>query len=83
LNLSDYTKETLRDRILDERGWEFFGEKLRRQDLLRMDKFISSAKARGLTHAADYHKLFPIPQTEMNANPLCKQNPGYGAADDE
>lgn len=77
LVLADYTKETLRDRILDERGWEFFGEKLRRQDLLRMDKFISSAKARGIAHAADYHKLFPIPQTEINANSLCVQNPGY------
>jgi len=77
LNLSDYTKETLRDRILDERGWELYAEKVRRQDLLRHGKFISSAKARGITIADDHHKLFPIPQTEINANPLCEQNPGY------
>lgn len=82
LVLADYTKETLRDRILDERGWEFFGEKLRRQDLIRMDKFINSAKSRGIAHAADYHKLFPIPQTEINANSLCVQNPGYSAEGD-
>lgn len=77
LVLSDFTKETLRDRILDERGWEFYGEKMRRQDLLRHGKFISSAKARGIAIADDHHKLFPIPQTEINANPLCEQNKGY------
>ncbi|WP_286860840.1 RagB/SusD family nutrient uptake outer membrane protein [Proteiniphilum sp. UBA5510] len=47
-----------------------------------MDKFISSAKARGIAHAADHHKLFPIPQTEINANSLCVQNPGYSAGKD-
>lgn len=77
LVLTDFTKEKLRDRILDERGWEFFGEKLRRQDLLRHGKFISGAQARGVKIAADHHKLFPIPQTEINANSLCEQNPGY------
>lgn len=77
LALADFTKEKLRDRILDERGWEFFGEKLRRQDLLRHGKFISNAQARGVKIADDHHKLFPIPQTEINANSLCEQNPGY------
>ncbi len=77
LVLSSFTKETLRNRILDERGWELFGERLRRQDLLRHGKFISSAKARGITIADDHHKLFPIPQTEITANSLCEQNPGY------
>jgi starch-binding outer membrane protein, SusD/RagB family len=77
LSLGDFNKESLRDRILDERGWELYAEKVRRQDLLRHGKFISSAKARGVTIADDHHKLFPIPQTEINANPLCEQNPGY------
>jgi hypothetical protein len=77
LVLASFTKESLRNRILDERGWELFGEKVRRQDLLRMDKFISSAKTRGIAIADDHHKLFPIPQTEITANLLCKQNPGY------
>jgi len=72
-----FSKESLRDRILNERGWELFGEKVRRQDLLCMGKFVSSAKARGITIADDHHKLFPIPQTEITANPLCEQNPGY------
>jgi hypothetical protein len=77
LVLSSFTKESLRDRILQERGWELYGEKMRRQDLLRQDKFISYAKSRGIANAQDYRKLFPIPQPEINANPLCKQNPGY------
>ncbi|WP_339738392.1 RagB/SusD family nutrient uptake outer membrane protein [uncultured Sunxiuqinia sp.] len=77
LVLGDYTKESLRDRILDERGWELYAEKVRRQDLLRHGKFVSSAKARGIAIADEHHKLFPIPQTEINANPLCEQNSGY------
>lgn len=77
LLLSDFNKTTLRDRILAERGWEFFGEKLRRQDLIRHGKFVSSALARGIKNADDHHKLFPIPQTEITANPLCLQNTGY------
>ncbi|MFY9150374.1 MAG: RagB/SusD family nutrient uptake outer membrane protein [Prolixibacteraceae bacterium] len=77
LTLANYTKESLRDRILDERGWELYGEKVRRQDLLRMGKFIDYAQARGIKIADDHHKLFPIPQTEINANKLCLQNPGY------
>ncbi|HEU4552077.1 MAG TPA: RagB/SusD family nutrient uptake outer membrane protein [Chitinophaga sp.] len=71
------SKEALRDLILRERGWEFYSEGLRREDLLRQDKFITLAKARGVTVAADKHKLFPIPQAEIDANPACKQNTGY------
>ena len=71
------SKDVLRDMILRERGWEFYTEGKRREDLLRMDKFITSAQARGITAAADKHKLFPIPQTEIDANSACKQNPGY------
>jgi hypothetical protein len=71
------SKEVLRDLILRERGWEFYSEGKRREDLLRMDKFISGAQARGITAAAEKHKLFPIPQSEIDANPLCKQNTGY------
>lgn len=71
-----YTKESLRSVILDERGWEFYGENLRRQDLLRHGVFISKAIERGI-NAQEHHKLFPIPQTEIDTNPLCEQNPGY------
>ncbi len=78
LTLAEATsKEVLRDFILRERGWEFYSEGLRREDLLRHNKFISLAIARGVTIASDKHKLFPIPQTEIDANPACEQNPGY------
>lgn len=78
LTMTDATgKDVLRDLILRERAWEFYAEGLRREDLLRHNKFISLAKARGITAAADKHKLFPIPQTEIDANRACEQNPDY------
>ena len=76
--LSDFpTKEALRDQILVERGWEFFTEGLRRQDLIRHGKYISSALERGKSLAQPHHVLFPLPQTELDANPALEQNPGY------
>lgn len=75
--LADFsTKEALRDHILDERRWEFWYEGKRRRDLLRMDKYIEFAIERGHP-AQDKHKLFPIPQTEVDANSQMVQNPGY------
>ncbi|MCK0137019.1 RagB/SusD family nutrient uptake outer membrane protein [Arenibacter sp. S6351L] len=75
--LSDFpTKDSLRDHILDERRWEFWYEGHRRTDLLRMGKFIESAIGRGYS-AQEKHKLFPIPQGEIDANLLMVQNPGY------
>jgi len=80
LTLADApTKDAFRDAILRERGWEFVAEGKRREDLIRQGKFISSAIARGIPQAsATSNKLlFPIPQTEIDANKLCVQNPGY------
>jgi hypothetical protein len=77
ITLADYpTKETLRDHILAERGWEFYSEGKRREDLLRMGKFISNAQARG-KNAKPFQKLFPIPQQAMDSNPKLVQNTGY------
>jgi starch-binding outer membrane protein, SusD/RagB family len=67
----------LRTHILKERGWEFFNERIRRQDLIRHDRYWQSAQERGKTNAAAHHVVFPIPQTEIYANPLAVQNPGY------
>ncbi|MCB0631751.1 MAG: RagB/SusD family nutrient uptake outer membrane protein [Saprospiraceae bacterium] len=76
--LSEFpTKESLRDQILVERGWEFFTEGLRRQDLIRHGKFISSAQERGKTLAQPFHVLYPLPQAELDANPALEQNQGY------
>jgi starch-binding outer membrane protein, SusD/RagB family len=71
------SQAVLRSFILRERAWEFYSEGKRREDLLRNGTFITGAQARGITVAAEKHKLFPIPQAEIDANPLCTQNPGY------
>lgn len=78
LKAGDYTKETLRDFILAERAREFFSEGLRREDLIRHGKFISSAVARG-KNAKDYHVLYPIPLSQIQTNPNLEQNPGYSS----
>lgn len=78
LELSDIqSKEALTDTILQERKWEFYFELKRREDLLRHDKLISNAQARGIETAEERDVLFPIPQSAMDANPELEQNPGY------
>lgn len=76
LTLAGFTKETLREAILRERGWEFFHEGKSREDYIRQDVFISRAIARG-KNAKPYHVLYPIPITELDANKLLVQNDGY------
>ena len=77
-SVSDFSsKEALRDAILEERGWEFVTEGLRRRDLIRHGKLIERAKARGVNNAASHHELYPIPQAEINSNPNLEPNPGY------
>lgn len=81
IELADYdTKEELRDFILAERGREFFSEGLRREDLIRHGKFISSAVSRG-KDAKDYQVLYPIPLRQREANKNLSQNPGYEGAE--
>lgn len=78
IELMDFpSKESLRDHILKERGWEFYSEGHRRLDLIRMGKYISSAIARGKTNAQSFHVLFPIPQVAINANRALEQTDGY------
>ncbi|WP_461093445.1 RagB/SusD family nutrient uptake outer membrane protein [Spirosoma gilvum] len=76
IKLSDYTKESLRDFLLAERGKEFFLEMKSREDYLRQGKFISEAVKRG-KNAKAYHVLYPIPQVELDANKALVQNEGY------
>ncbi|GAB3177025.1 RagB/SusD family nutrient uptake outer membrane protein [Telluribacter humicola] len=76
LALGNFTKEALRDQILQEREWEFYTEMKRREDLIRHGKFISNAKAKG-KNAQPFHVLFPLPITELNANANLEQNTGY------
>lgn len=69
-----FTKASLRDAILQERGWEFFFECKRRQDLIRMDKYQSTVntyltavgKVPSINIAKD--KYFPYPQAQVDLN---------------
>lgn len=77
LTLSDFSStEELRGHILDERGWEFWWEGKRRNDLIRHGVFIQLAQERGLP-AQSHHVRHPIPQFALDANPNLEQNPGY------
>src|SRR6267154_4752327 len=61
--------------ILAERGWEFFAEGWRRQDLIRMGAFN---QAWWQKPATDSHvNIFPIPTAQLANNPNLIQNPGY------
>lgn len=76
IKLSDYTKESLSNFILDERGRELYNEGHRRNDLIRHGKFIQNAIERGLD-SQPYQVLYPIPQSAINENPNLNQNKGY------
>jgi len=76
LTLANYTKQSLRSAIIQERRWEFMHEGKTRDFLLRHDLYISDAVSRGKSATAN-NKLFPIPQSEIDANEKLVQNPGY------
>lgn len=70
--------------ILEERAREMFWEATRRSDLVRFGKLTDSnylwqwkgglKTGRGADNIRNY---FPIPATDLNANPNLKQNEGY------
>src|SRR4029077_4175131 len=68
--------------ILKERLFELLGEGKRRQDLIRVGAYTSRLDDPSLVGGksaavADYYVLAPIPQTQIDANPLLTQNAGY------
>lgn len=72
-------KQSFKDAILKERGHEFYCEGLRRQDLIRHDKFVSTSKELYPNSQSDWYKTrFPIPTYYINeSNGQVKQNEGY------
>ncbi len=70
-----------RDTILSERLFEFLAEGKRRQDLIRHGKYTACWEFKDATSGACPRAasfvLMPIPQTQIDANPLITQNPGY------
>ena len=69
-------QQAVRDAILNERFFELTAEGKRRQDLIRMNKYTQGTWFYK-TSFAPYKVLMPIPQTQIETNPLLKQNPGY------
>lgn len=70
------------DKILAERGREFFFEGLRRQDLIRFDgveggktRFNDPWWEKGISEP--WRNVFPIPRDQLQANSNLIQNPGY------
>jgi hypothetical protein len=64
-----------RDIILRERLFELAAEGKRRQDLIRHGRFTQAWSFKPVSEP--YRILMPIPQTQLDANPLLVQNPGY------
>ncbi|WP_207497048.1 RagB/SusD family nutrient uptake outer membrane protein [Aridibaculum aurantiacum] len=72
------------DLLLDERSREMYWEAVRRSDLIRYNRFTTAAYlwpwkggVQGGTAVSSNYRLFPLPSTEVSANPNIRQNPGY------
>jgi len=69
------------DMILRERLFEFLAEGKRRQDLIRHGKYTAcwefKTAVEGTCPRPSSRVLMPIPQTQVDANPMIHQNPGY------
>ena len=72
------------DFILDERARELYWEGYRRTDLIRFGQFSNGTYVwpwkgndkNGIPVSSNYN-IFPIPASDVSANPNLKQNPGY------
>ncbi|WP_290790043.1 RagB/SusD family nutrient uptake outer membrane protein [Flavihumibacter sp. UBA7668] len=72
------SQQAFADRVLQERLHELCFEHLRRFDLIRFGKLKSHLADRVGITIQDYHNLYPIPQSAMDANDaISENNPGY------
>ena len=69
------TQAQVRDAIFDERQFEMLDEGKRRADMIRQGTWLAAAWNKGADPATTV--LMPIPQSQMDANPLLVQNMGY------
>lgn len=75
---STLTQAAFRDAVLLERRLELAFEGHRWYDLVRTKRLVSAMKAQNPTIVVtDKNYLFPIPQTERDANPNLTQNPEF------
>lgn len=72
------------DELLLERGRELLWESVRRTDLIRFNKFTSGAYTWAFkggqkdgTALPEHLNLYPLPISDLIANPNLVQNPGY------
>ncbi len=64
--------------LLDERGRELFAEAWRRNDLIRFGQFTRDWIFKATESVNnDKYNLYPIPASQLLANPALIQNPGY------
>jgi hypothetical protein len=69
--------------ILDERARELYWEGFRRTDLIRFNNFSNNGvwqwkgNVQAGTTTAAFRNLYPLPASELLANPNLKQNTGY------
>lgn len=74
------SKADMKEAIIHERRMELSFEGHRWFDMIRIDNgdyAVNFLHSIGKMNATKERLLFPIPQTEMDANPLMTQNPGY------
>ena len=83
-NTSGNVADITLDDVLDERARELYWEGFRRTDLVRYNKFTSASYLwpwkggiKDGTGVADKYNLFPLPSTDIIANPNLVQNQGY------
>ncbi len=84
-NSGDITANDLTlDFILNERARELYWEAQRRTDLIRFGKFTGGSYlwpwkggVKDGTATDSHYNLYPIPASDITANPGLKQNPGY------
>lgn len=82
-HVDENTPGTFIEKLLQERRVEFAFEGHRWFDLVRLNQFIPVMNAEGtVPHTQgnvveEHHKVFPIPQQEIDVNPNIIQNVGY------
>ncbi|MGQ0815077.1 MAG: RagB/SusD family nutrient uptake outer membrane protein [Gemmatimonadota bacterium] len=75
LSVASFTQASFRAHMLKERLFELTAEAKRRQDMIRHGTFTA---ARAFKDAREpYRILMPIPQSQLDTNPMLEQNPGY------
>ncbi len=82
-NISSLTDITL-DQLLEERSRELYFEGHRRTDLIRFGCFVDKlnwywkgGSENGIMKLDSKYNVFPLPQTDVEANPNLRQTAGY------